>query len=62
MDKEKRQKLIKEMQSIILQDVPYIPLYTPDLIEAVREDKFTGWVETLEGIGNLWSFCQLKAK
>ena len=62
MDKDKRQNLVKEMQSIILRDLPYIPLYTPDLIEAVREDKFTGWVETLEGIGNLWSFCQLKAK
>ena len=62
MDKEKRQNLIREMQRIILRDVPYIPLYTPDLIEAVREDKFTGWVETLEGIGNLWSFCELKPK
>ena len=62
MDKEKRQNLIREMQRIILRDVPYIPLYTPDLIEAVREDKFTGWVETLEGIGNPWSFCELKPK
>jgi ABC-type transport system substrate-binding protein len=62
MDKEKRQKLIREMQRIVLRDVPYIPLYTPDLIEAVREDKFTGWVETLEGIGNIWSFCELKPK
>ncbi len=62
MDKEKRQNLIREMQKMILRDVPYIPLYAPDLIEAVREDKFTGWVETLEGIGNLWSFCELKPK
>jgi peptide/nickel transport system substrate-binding protein len=62
MDKEKRRNLIWEMQKIILRDVPYIPLYTPDLIEGVREDKFTGWVETLEGIGNLWSFCELKEK
>jgi ABC-type transport system substrate-binding protein len=62
MDKEKRRNLIKEMQRIILRDVPYIPLYSPDLIEAVREDKFTGWVGTLEGIGNLWSFCELKPK
>ena len=62
MDKVKRQNLIREMQRIILRDVPYIPLYTPDLIEAVREDKFTGWVEALEGIGNLWSFCELKPK
>jgi len=62
MNKDKRRNLIKEMQRIILRDVPYIPLYTPDLIEAVREDKFTGWVGTLEGIGNLWSFCELKPK
>ena len=62
MDKEKRQNLIRKMQRIILRDVPYIPLYTPDLIEAVREDKFTGWVEALEGIGNLWSFCGLRPK
>ena len=62
MDKEKRQNLIREMQRIILRDVPYIPLYTPDLIEAVREDKFTGWVEKIEGIGNIWSFCGLKPK
>jgi len=62
MDKGKRQNLIREMQRIILRDVPYIPLYAPDLIEAVRADKFTGWVGTLEGIGNLWSFCELKPK
>jgi len=62
MDKAKRQDLIREMQRIILRDVPYIPLYTPDLIEAVREDKFTGWVEKIEGIGNLWSFCELRPK
>jgi len=62
VDKEKRQKLIHEMQKIILRDVPYIPLYNPKMIEAARKDRFTGWVETLEGIGNLWSFCQLKPK
>jgi len=60
MDREKRRDLIWEMQKIIVRDVPYIPLYTPDLIEAARKDKFSGWVETLEGIGNLWSFCELK--
>jgi ABC-type transport system substrate-binding protein len=60
MVREKRRDLIWEMQKIILCDVPCIPLYTPDLIEAVRVGKFAGWVETLEGIGNLWSFCELK--
>ena len=62
MDREKRRNLIWEMQKIILRDVPCIPLYTPDLIEAVRVGKFVGWVEKIEGIGNLWSFCEVKPK
>jgi len=60
MDQKKRQKLIWEMQRIILKDVPFIPLYNPELIEAARKDRFRGWVEMLEGIGNTWSFCSLK--
>lgn len=62
MDPEKRQKLIWDMQKIILRDVPYFPLYNPNLIEATRKDKFTGWVEMLEGIGNPWSFSRLRPK
>jgi ABC-type transport system substrate-binding protein len=62
MDPEKRRALIWDMQKIVMQDVPYVPLYNPNLIEAVRKDKFTGWVQMLEGIGNYWSFCQVKAK
>jgi len=50
------------MQRIIVRDTPYLPLYSPKLVEAVRKDKFIGWVETLGGIGNTWSFCQIKAK
>jgi ABC-type transport system substrate-binding protein len=53
MDPEKRRELIW---------VVYLPLYNPNLIEAVRTDKFTGWVQMLEGIGNFWSFCQVRAK
>lgn len=59
---DKRKKLIWEMQRIIVRDTPYLPLYSPKLVEAVRKDKFTGWVKTLGGIGNTWSFCQIKAK
>ena len=60
MNPEKRKKLIFKMQKILMRDVPYIPIYNPALIEAVRKDTFTGWVETLDGIGNLWSFCLIK--
>jgi ABC-type transport system substrate-binding protein len=62
MDKEHRRKLVWEMQKILLNDVPYIPLYNPKMIEAVRKAQYTGWVEMLEGIGNAWSFCQIKPK
>ncbi len=59
MDPEKRRELVFRMQEIIAQDVPYLPLYRPKMIEAVRNDAFSGWVPMLEGIGNIWSFCQL---
>lgn len=62
MDEKERQKLVWEMQKILMRDLPYIPLYSPDLIEAVRTDKFTGWVPMLEGIGNIWSFCVVRPK
>jgi ABC-type transport system substrate-binding protein len=60
MNRDKRRSLIWEMQKIIIGDVPYIPLYDPKLIEAVRKGKFTGWVQMLGGVGNVWSFCRLK--
>jgi ABC-type transport system substrate-binding protein len=50
------------MQRVILRDIPYIPLYNPRLVEAARNDRFTGWVQMIEGIGNIWSFCQIKPK
>ena len=60
MNPEIRRKMIWKMQQIIMKDVPYIPLYNPLLIEAVRKDKFSGWVNMVDGIGNIWSFCQVK--
>ena len=60
MDLEKRQQLIWEMQAILMKDLPWLPLYTPKLAEGVREDRFTGWVDMVGGIGNRWSFCTIK--
>ena len=60
MNRDERRKLIWEMQKMVMADVPYMPLYNPKLIEAARKGKFTGWVQMLGGVGNLWSFCQLK--
>lgn len=60
MDREKRRQLIWEMQEILMRDLPWLPLYTPKLAEGVREDRFTGWVNMVGGIGNRWSFCSIK--
>ena len=60
MDGQRRRELIQEMQMIISQDVPYLPLYNPSLLEAVRTDHYAGWVPMIDGIGNRWSFCQIK--
>lgn len=60
MDREKRKQMVCELQRIIKQDIPYLPLYNPNMVEGVRTDRFSGWVETLEGIGNIWSFSELK--
>jgi peptide/nickel transport system substrate-binding protein len=60
MDMKQRQALVYRMQELIAEDVPYLPLYRPKMVEAVRTDTFSGWVPMLEGIGNNWSFCQLK--
>ena len=62
LDINKRRELIWKMQDIIMEDVPWIPLYSPKVTEGVRQDRFTGWVEMVGGIGNRWSFCCIKPK
>jgi peptide/nickel transport system substrate-binding protein len=60
VDTEKRKELIWKMQEMILEDVPYLPLYNPHIIEATFNERFTGWVEKVNGIGNIWSMCVVK--
>jgi len=60
MDPGKRKKLIWDMQDIIMRDLPWLPLYSPKLVEGVRRDRFTGWVSMVGGIGSRWSFCTIK--
>jgi len=62
MDVEKRKDLICKMQDIIMKDLPHIPIYNPGLVEGVRTDRFTGWIQMLGGVGNIWSFLVLKSK
>ncbi len=60
MDLEKRRELVMQLQQLLMRDLPYIPLYVPMNLEAVRTDKFSGWVEMPGGIGNLWTFLKVR--
>jgi len=59
MDVEQRKKIVCELQSILREDLPVIPLYNPYIVEAVRIDRFKGWIPGLGGVGNLWTFLNL---
>jgi len=60
VDSSQRKKVIWEMQEILMEDVPYIPLYNPHILEAVSTKNFKGWVEKVNGIGSIWSLCVVK--
>ena len=60
VDTNERKKIIFQMQQIILEDVPYLPLYNPHIIEATLNTQFSGWVAKVDGIGNIWSMCTVK--
>lgn len=60
IDPNQRRELIWDMQLLISRELPYLPIYKPALIEAIREDRFHGWVPMQDGIGNIWSFCRLR--
>jgi ABC-type transport system substrate-binding protein len=62
IDTEKRKKIIWQMQKILSEDIPYLPLYNPHIIEAVFNKRFKGWLSKVDGIGNMWSLCVVKPK
>lgn len=45
LDAEKRLEMVHEMQQIIYQDAPYIPLYMEYYVEVYRADRWEGWQE-----------------
>lgn len=59
-DEEKRRNLIFRAQEILAKDLPYIPLYFRDKIEAYNNRTFSGWFSDLGGIGG--SIVYLKPK
>ena len=54
-----RREIIFTLQEILAADLPYLPIYSLEVIEA-QANRFTGWVDQLGGIGNYWSFVLVK--
>ena len=52
-DQAARAELVKRMQQIIYDAVPYVVTYYYDNLEAYRSDRFTGFVGQPEGSGSL---------
>lgn len=43
-DLEARKTIIKDMQTVVAEDVPFLPLYYKDLVYAYNPDAYDGWV------------------
>ncbi|MEE9506223.1 MAG: Ig-like domain-containing protein, partial [Thermoplasmata archaeon] len=60
LDMETRQTHVHEAQDLISAHVPFVPLLMYDAIEAYNRDTYGGWVGTVGGINNFWSFTNLQ--
>ncbi|HAX96937.1 MAG TPA: hypothetical protein DCY35_10525 [Prolixibacteraceae bacterium] len=49
----------KDCDGYLSQKVPYIPLFHFRVNNAYREGKYLGWVSTLGGIDNFWSYINV---
>jgi ABC-type transport system substrate-binding protein len=59
MDLQARRSIVLRLQSQLMMDLPYIPLFVPHRMEGIRTDRFDGWTTRVGGVGNIWSFCLL---
>ena len=55
-----RRRIVLDLQIQLMNDLPYIPLYIPHLMEGIRTDRFVGWTMQYGGVGNIWTFCLLR--
>ncbi len=55
----KRVDLIKWCQGIVMNDLPIIPIYYKQSIEAYRRDRFIGWTTQYGTIFNYWSLINI---
>jgi len=59
MDTQKRIKLIKDLQGILMQDLPWVTLCYRKFLTGYRKDIWQGWVPAYAGIMNIFSIGQL---
>lgn len=60
MNPAMRAKYIKEAQAVLVDLVPSIPLFSYKVSHAYKLNVYVGWVQTLGGINNYWSFTNIK--
>jgi ABC-type transport system substrate-binding protein len=60
MNLEERREIVFKLQDLIMNDLPYVPLFVPFNLEGIRTDRYEGWTKMLGGIGNSWTLSHLK--
>jgi ABC-type transport system substrate-binding protein len=60
IDLEARRGIVLDLQTQLMIDLPYIPLFVPHRLEGVRTDRFEGWTTRGGEVGNTWSFSLLR--
>jgi peptide/nickel transport system substrate-binding protein len=53
-DPQQRQQLVWQMQQLMYQQSPWIPLTYPDTLEAWNTTRWTGWTRQFNGTGGAW--------
>lgn len=54
-DLKKRQAIVWKMQEILAEQLPIIPIWVDDVVEAYRIDTFTGWIPMPMGILGIYN-------
>ncbi|PWH13002.1 MAG: hypothetical protein DDG60_11355 [Anaerolineae bacterium] len=60
LDEKERQKIIWQMQEILLNDRPYIVLWYDNTLQAYRSDRFTGFIQYPAGIDSFQSLMNVE--
>jgi peptide/nickel transport system substrate-binding protein len=55
LDINKRREMIFKLQEILAQELPVIPIWAMNVIEAYRLDTFTGYIPAPMGIGGIYN-------